>query len=92
MTARIFQEQRDAGSSGKARAGRWILEFERSRPMMADPLTGWNGTDETQPQVRLTFESADAAKAYCAREGIHFHYIPPAPRRPQMRSYAESFR
>ena len=94
MVARIFQEIRDANGvgGGRARAGRWVLEFERQRPMSPDPLTGWIGTDETQPQVTLTFDTDDAAKAYCEREGIPYHLIPPAPRRRRTRTYADNFK
>ena len=91
-TARIFQEQKNAMQSGKARAGRWILEFEQRRAAVPDPLTGWVGSDDTQPQVVLTFDTPDAAKAYAEREGIHYHFVPPPPRRMRLQSYADNFK
>ncbi len=92
--ARIFQEIRDANGvgGGRARAGQWVLEFERTRAMTPDPLTGWVGTDETQPQVTLKFATEAEATAYCEREGIPFHVIPPAPRRQRIRTYADNFK
>ena len=47
-----------------SRAGRWLLEYERTEPMRPDPLTGWAGSGDTKTQVRLAFDSKDAALAY----------------------------
>ena len=38
--ARISELDRKTTQSGKAIAGRWLLEFERSQPVRPDPLTG----------------------------------------------------
>ena len=43
-TARIIEEQRRTTQSGRARDGRWTLEFERVEPLRPDPLTGWAGS------------------------------------------------
>src|SRR5438128_26334 len=58
--ARISELDRKTTQSGKAIAGRWLLEFERSQPVKPDPLTGWNGSGDTKPQVRLNFASKEA--------------------------------
>ena len=36
--ARIIEEQRKTTQSGKAKAGRWTLEFERTEAQRADYL------------------------------------------------------
>ncbi len=92
MPARIFQEEKNAMQSGKARAGRWILEFESTSARRADPLMGWAGGGDTQEQVRLTFPTLDAAKAYAERYGIDAHILPPAPKKLKIQSYADNFR
>lgn len=92
MAARIFQETKNAMQSGKAREGRWILEFESHSPRRPDPLTGWSGGADTQSQVRLTFGSLDEAKAYAEREGVAFHVVPPAARKLKLQSYADNFK
>ena len=56
--------------SGKAKAGRWTLEIERTQALQPDPLTGWAGGGETAEQVQLFFPDAAAAQAYAAREGL----------------------
>jgi ETC complex I subunit conserved region len=90
--ARISELERKTTQSGKANAGRWLLEFERSEAMRADPLTGWAGSSDTRPQVRLAFASSDAAIAYCQRHGIEYHLVPAQPVRLKLQAYADNFR
>ena len=78
--------------SGKARAEEWVLQFESSSPIRPDPLTGWSGGSDTQSQVTLTFPTLEAAKAYAEREGIAFHFVPPAERKLRLQAYADNFR
>jgi hypothetical protein len=92
MPARIFQRSKNAMQSGRARAQEWVLEFESARRRRPDPLTGWSGGAETQEQVRLTFPTLDAAKAYAEREGIDCHVIPAAQPSLKLQSYADNFR
>jgi ETC complex I subunit-like protein len=93
MAARIYQREKNAMQSGRARAGTWVLEFESARPQRPDPLTGWAGGAETQEQVRLTFPTREAALAYAAREGIDAHVLP-APPEPKLKiqAYADNFK
>jgi hypothetical protein len=90
--ARISELERKTTQSGKANTGRWLLEFERSQPQLPDPLTGWNGSGDTNPQVRLTFPTKDAAIAYCDRHGFDYHVVPAAPVRMKIQAYADNFR
>jgi hypothetical protein len=92
MAARIFQESRNAMQSGKAREGRWILEFESHARRRPDPLTGWSGGADTQAQVSITFDTLDAARAYAEREGVSYHVVAPAERKLRLQSYADNFR
>jgi hypothetical protein len=92
MDARIFQTSKSATQSGKANAGRWVLEFESNSRRRPDPLMGWSGGADTQTQVRLTFASLEAAKAYADREGLDYHILPPAQPKLKLQSYADNFR
>ena len=92
MAARLFQRSRNAMQSGKARAEEWVLQFESSRPIRPDPLTGWSGGSDTQSQVTLTFQTLEAARAYAEREGIAYHFVPPAERKLRIQAYADNFR
>lgn len=90
--ARILEQERKTTQSGKANAGKWVLEFERQQPLRPDPLTGWNGSGDTNPQVRLGFASKEAATAYCQRHGLDYHIVPAAPVRLKIQAYADNFR
>ncbi|WP_309661901.1 NADH dehydrogenase ubiquinone Fe-S protein 4 [Sphingomonas sp.] len=90
--ARISQLDRRTTQSGKANAGRWMLEFERADPLRADPLTGWAGSNDTNPQVRLNFTSKAAAIAYAKRHGLAFHLVPAGPVKLKLQTYADNFR
>jgi hypothetical protein len=91
-TARISELDRKTTQSGKANTGRWLLEFERQEALRPDPLTGWNGSGDTRPQVRMTFPSKDAAIAYCDKHGIRYHLIEAAPVKLKLQAYADNFR
>jgi hypothetical protein len=90
--ARISEIERKTTQSGKANTGRWLLEFERQQPLRPDPLTGWNGSADTRPQVRLTFPTKEAAIAYCDRHGLQCHVVPTPPVRMKIQAYADNFR
>ena len=91
-TARISELERKTTQSGKANSGRWMLEFERNQPVLPDPLTGWNGSGDTRPQVRLNFASKEAAIAYCEKHGLGFHVVRASPVKLKLQAYADNFR
>ena len=90
--ARITEIDRKPTQSGKANTGRWLLEFERVDALRPDPLTGWAGSGDTRPQVRLTFDSAEAAIAYAKRNGLDYHIVPASPVTLKIQAYADNFR
>ncbi len=90
--ARISELERKTTQSGKANTGRWLLEFERAEPLRPDPLTGWAGSGDTRPQVRMTFDSKENAIAYCERNGFPFHLVPAPPVKLKLQAYADNFR
>lgn len=90
--ARILQKSKNAMQSGRYGTGGWQLEFERAEAQRPDPLMGWAGSRETQPQVTLNFPTLEAAKAYAEKNGIAYHIVPAAPRVLKLQSYADNFR
>ena len=92
MPARIYQRPKNAMQSGKARTDEWVLEFEQSEARKPDPLMGWTGSGDTQPQVVLTFETKDDAKAYAERYGIAARVHATPPRHLKLQAYADNFR
>ena len=92
MSARIYQKTKHAMQSGKAHTDEWVLEFEQSQARFADPLMGWTGTGDTQSQVRLTFPSKDAAKAYAVKNGIDVQIVETPKKTLKLQAYADNFR
>ena len=90
--ARIFELDRRTTQSGRANAGLWLLEFERSEAQRPDPLTGWNGSGDTNTQVRLTFRTRDEAVAYAQRHNIPYHLVAAPPVKLKIQTYADNFR
>ncbi len=90
--ARILEQERKTTQSGKANAGKWILEFERQQPLRPDPLTGWNGSGDTDTQVRIAFATKETAIAYCDRHELAYHIVPAAPVQLKIQAYADNFR
>jgi hypothetical protein len=90
--ARISEVDRRTTQSGKANTGRWLLEFERQQAVRPDPLTGWNGSGDTKPQVRLGFPTSEAAIDYCRKHGLDFHLVPASPVSLKIQAYADNFR
>jgi hypothetical protein len=90
--ARISEIDRRTTQSGRANTGVWLLEFERKEGQRADPLTGWNGSGDTNTQVRLTFRTRDEAIAYADRHGLSYHIVPATPVKLKLQAYADNFR
>lgn len=93
MRARIYQPARNAMQSGSAKTKSWVLEYGPSAAREVDPLMGWTGSADTQAQVRLRFESKEAALAYAASKGIEADVTEPHARKPNVRprGYGENF-
>jgi hypothetical protein len=89
--ARIYQRTKNAMQSGRARTDEWVLEYEPTEAQRPDPLTGWAGSGDTRDQIRLSFPTLDAARAYADREGLTAHVVPGAGRTLKLQAYADNF-
>ena len=90
--ARISELDRRTTQSGKANNGLWLLEFERQEALRPDPLTGWNGSGDTDTQVNINFRTQEDAIAFCEKKGLQYHLIPAAPVKMKIQAYADNFR
>ena len=93
MQARIYQPAKSAMTSGMGKSKIWVLEFAPSLARSIDPLMGWTSSDETQSQVKLKFDSKDAALAYAKKHNIDAMVQDPKKRKAnvRMRGYGENF-
>ena len=93
MPARIFRPAKSAMSSGTAKTRKWILEFTPDGSREVDPLMGWTSSSDTQSQVRLRFDTKEAALEYAEANGIEATVSEPKTRRANLRArgYGENF-
>lgn len=93
MRARIYLPAKTAMQSGTAKTTEWVLEFAPASARSVDPLMGWTSSSDTQSQVKLRFESREAAEAYAAAKGIDYDLVEPKVRKPVIRQggYGENF-
>lgn len=93
MRARIYQPAKTAMQSGTAKTQGWVLEFAPASEREVDPLMGWTSSSDTQAQVRLRFDTCEAAEAYAAEKGIEYDLVQPKPRKAVIRprGYGENF-
>jgi hypothetical protein len=93
MRARIYRPAKTAMSSGTAKTHQWVLEFAPASAREIDPLMGWTSSDDTQAQVKLRFDSKEAALDYAADHGIEAVVVEPKTRKPNLRpmGYGENF-
>ncbi len=93
MQARIYRPAKNAMTSGMAKTRKWVLEYAQSSAREVDPLMGWTSSGDTQAQVRLRFDSKEAALDYAASKGIDAQVVEPKVRKANIRSggYGENF-
>jgi hypothetical protein len=93
MRARIFQPAKTAMSSGTAKTKGWVLEFAQASARSVDPLMGWTSSSDTQSQVRLNFDTKEAAVEYANENGIDAQVQEPNKRKTNIRpnGYSENF-
>ena len=89
--ARIYSPARSATTSGAAKTGMWVLEFERESPRTIEPLMGYTSSRDMMGQVKLTFDSLDEAVAYATREGVPYRVETLKAPRKHKRTYADNF-
>ena len=93
MPARIYRPARTAMSSGTAKTKHWVLEYVAGEAREVDPLMGWTSSNDTQAQVKLRFDTKEAALDYAADHGIEANVTEPRKRGVNIRAngYAENF-
>ncbi|HSK30445.1 MAG TPA: ETC complex I subunit [Candidatus Limnocylindria bacterium] len=87
----IYRPSKTAMQSGLRNTQRWVLEFDAGSEKFVEPLMGWTGSADTTSQLRLRFNSRDAAVAFAERHGLKYTIQEPKVRRIRPKSYAENF-
>ena len=90
---RIYRPFKNAMQSGRANTQQWTAEFQPGDRKLPDPLMGWAGSRDTRSQVRMKFDSKEAAIAFAQKHGYTYELkdadpVPP----PAPKAYADNFR
>ncbi len=93
MRARIYKPARTAMQSGLGKTREWVLDYAPASAREIDPLMGWTSSDDTQRQVRLRFDTREAAETYARENGIEVDVQPEQSRKANIRprGYGENF-
>lgn len=93
MRARIFKPAKSAMSSGQAKTKEWVLEHAPVEARSIDPLMGWTSSGDMNSQVRLRFDSLEAAQDYAKAHGLDAVVTKPKTRKPNVRpgGYGDNF-
>ncbi len=91
MVARIYKPAKNAMQSGSARTRDWVLDYEPSEPREVEPLMGWTSSGDMRQQLRLRFDSKEAAIAYCEAHATPYEVREPHKSAPRTMAYADNF-
>ncbi len=91
MLAKIYKPAKNAMQSGKAKTNSWILELDAEVARSVDPLMGWTSANNTETQVRLTFDTREDAIAFAKRKGMAFQVTEPRAAKRIIKTYADNF-
>ena len=75
--AKIYKPAKTAMQSGRGKTKRWVLVQPRASKVVPESLMGWQSSADTTRQVKLYFESSDAAIAYCRAHNLAFEVVKP---------------
>lgn len=91
MLARIYRPAKSAMQSGRAQTKKWRLEFEPARAPHPDALMGWISSADPNGQVRMSFDTKEAAIAFARTHGIPHQVVEPPEVKRQTKSYSDNF-
>ena len=88
--AKIYIPTKTAMQSGSKNSQKWILEFI-SEDTGINTLMGWETSTDTMSEVKISFDSKDAAIKYAKKNNIDYQLIEPSKRKIVKKSYASNF-
>ncbi len=91
MLARIYKPPKNAMQAGQLLTKLWHLEFVPRRGLRPEALMGWISSADTTRQVRIDFDSKEAAIAFAREHGIPHQVIDPPEVKRQVKSYSDNF-
>lgn len=93
MTARIYQPSKTAMQSGRAKTKFWVLEHIPTLHPRIESVMCWTGGGDTLAnQVRLKFNSKEAAIKYANAHSLEYEVLEPQRALSSIKSYIEIFK
>jgi hypothetical protein len=91
MLAKIYRPAKNAMQSGKAGLKRWRLEFVLASAPRPDVLMGWISGADPNGQVRMEFDTKEAAIAFARAHAIPHQVVDAPEAKRQIKSYSDNF-
>ena len=91
-SARIYSPTKTAMQSGKAKTGHWVLEFDREQPRRIEPLMGYTSSSDMRQQVKLRFDTQEAAVAYAEKHGLAYRVEEVQKPKRRRQAYSDNFK
>ena len=88
---RIYQPAKTAMQSGRGKSRSWVVEFEPGVKGI-ETLMGWTTGRDTREQIRLFFDSREAAIAFAEKHGLEFEAEAAREHKRLPKSYADNFK
>jgi len=91
MLAKIYRPAKNAMQSGKALTKKWRLEFEPRLAPRPDALMGWISSADPNGQVRISFDTKEAAIEFARAHDIPHQVVETPEAKRVIRSYSDNF-
>ncbi|NCO03146.1 MAG: ETC complex I subunit [Alphaproteobacteria bacterium] len=92
MKVRIFKPSKSTMQSGHGKSDQWIIEADTTSGKKAEPLMGWTSSTDTLGQIRMAFETKEAAIAFAEKKGWQYIVATDKARKVRPRNYGDNFR
>ncbi|HYD87430.1 MAG TPA: ETC complex I subunit [Vitreimonas sp.] len=91
MLAKIYRPAKNAMQSGKAQTKKWRLEFVLASAPRPEALMGWISGADTNGQVRIEFDSKEAAIDFARTHALPHQVVEPPETKRIIKSYSDNF-
>lgn len=92
MKARIYKPGKSTMQSGRAHLSKWIVEYESQTAKEPEALMGWVSAGDTLSQIRVPFDTFEAAEKYAQEKRLDYTVITSTERRVKPRNYSDNFK
>ncbi|MBC7767699.1 MAG: ETC complex I subunit [Phycisphaerales bacterium] len=91
MLAKIYRPAKNAMQSGNAHTHTWRLEFEPRWANRPEDLMGWSSSQDPNAQVRMAFDTKEAAIEFARAHGIPHQVVDTPEQKRVIKSYSDNF-